>query len=315
MDVTGTFGAEASRYAGQWDRLFFTLLAVSGLIVVIVLICVIGFSIRYRKGSTASRRRLPDRLRNEIEIGWTAATAAVFFMIFWWAAATQLVQIVPPEHPLEIHVLAKQWMWKVQQPNGVREINELHAPVDRNVELVMTSEDVIHSMFLPSLRLKQDVLPGRYTYLWFKAEKPGTYHLLCAEFCGTEHSRMLGRLVLMTADQYARWSEAQPGSENLAAEGGKLFNSLGCSGCHAQTSSVHAPDLHGVYGRPVHLSDNRTVVADEAYLRDSILLPRKDVVAGFQPIMPSFRGLVGEDQLIKLIAYLKSLSANEEQAR
>ena len=311
MDVNGTFGAEASRYAGQWDRLFFTLVTVSGVIIVIVLIGVVGFSIRYRKGSSADRSSLPDPLRREIEIGWTTATAIAFLMIFWWAAATQLVQIVPPKGPLEIHVFAKQWMWKVQQPNGVREINELHAPVDRDVRLVMTSEDVIHSMFLPSLRLKQDVLPGRYTYLWFKADKPGTYHLLCAEFCGTEHSRMVGRLVLMTQDKYARWSGAQPGAEDLSAEGEKLFNSLGCTGCHAQSSSVHAPDLHGLFGGPVQLSDHRTVTADEKYLRDSILQPSKDVVAGFEPIMPSFSGIVGEDQLIKLIAYLKSLSDKE----
>jgi cytochrome c oxidase subunit 2 len=168
-------------------------------------------------------------------------------------------------------------------------------------------------MFLPALRLKQDVLPGRYTYLWFNAEKPGIYHLLCAEFCGTSHSRMTGRLVLMTPDDYARWSESQPGSENIAREGDKVFRALGCSGCHAPGASVHAPDLQGIYGRPVQLSDGRTVIADEAYLRDSILLPTKDIVAGYQPIMPSFRGAVNEEQMLKLIAYLKSLTTEGQR--
>ncbi len=308
-----SFAPAASQYAVRWDLLFFVLVAVSAVIIILVLIATVGFSLRFRKGSTADRRELPERLHNEIEIGWTTATAFTFFFIFWWAAAVQFVHITPPKHAFQIHVLGKQWMWKIQQPNGAREINTLHAPIGREVELIMTSEDVIHSMFLPALRLKQDVLPGRYTYLWFDADKPGTYHLYCAEFCGTGHSRMTGSLVLMKPDDYARWSEAQPQSENLAGEGEKLFRSLGCSGCHAQRSSIHAPDLDGVYGHRVQLAGGRTVVADEAYLRDSILLPQKDVVAGFAPIMPSFRGIVSDDQLVKLMAYLKSLSNKGER--
>jgi cytochrome c oxidase subunit 2 len=310
--MINSFAPEASRYAGEWDRLFFILVAISGVIIMLVLFALVGFSIRFRKGSSAKRGLLPTLLRNEIEIGWTSATAFVFLFIFWWAASAQLRHATPPKNAFEIHVLAKQWMWQVQHPNGVREINELHAPVGRQVELIMTSEDVIHSMFLPALRIKQDVLPGRYTYLWFNADKPGTYHLLCAEFCGTSHSRMTGRLVLMTPDDYARWSTAQPPAENLAREGEALFRTLGCSGCHAERSSVHAPDLHGVFGRQVHLTDGRTVTADEAYLRDAILLPRKDIVAGYQPIMPSYQGTASEEQLQKLLGYLKSLSSEGE---
>jgi cytochrome c oxidase subunit 2 len=175
----------------------------------------------------------------------------------------------------------------------------------------MTSEDVIHSMFLPALRIKQDVLPGRYTYLWFTANKPGTYMLECAELCGTGHSRMTGRIVIMKPAAYARWISAQPQTTGLAEEGKALFRSLGCTGCHAAASSIHAPDLHGVFNRQVHLADGRAIIADEAYLRDSILRPGKDVVAGFQPVMPSFRGQVSEDQLIRLLAYLKSLSIKQ----
>jgi cytochrome c oxidase subunit 2 len=311
--MSGAFPATASVYAGEWDRLFFVLIAISGVIVMAIFIVIVGFSIRYRRGSKAKRGMLPEAITNELELSWTSATAIIFIFLFWWAAVDHLKNVIPPGHALEIHILAKQWMWTVQQPNGVREIDELHAPVGRPVRLIMTSQDVIHSLFLPALRLKQDVLPGRYTYLWFTANKPGIYHLLCTELCGTEHSRMTGRLVLMTAADYARWSAAQPGAEDLAAEGGTLFRSLGCSGCHAPQSSVHAPDLDGVYGRTVHLADGRAVVAGEAYLRDSILLPQKDVVAGFAPVMPSFRGIVGDDDMVKLIAYLKSLAGKREQ--
>jgi cytochrome c oxidase subunit II len=169
---------------------------------------------------------------------------------------------------------------------------------------------VIHDLFLPTMRLKQDVLPGRYTYLWFKPTKTGVFHLTCAEYCGTDHSVMAGRLVVMTAPDYARWTNAQPEADDLAHQGEALFHALGCSGCHAPTSSIHAPDLHGLYGRAVPLADGRIVTADEAYLRDSILLPAKDIVAGYAPIMPSFRGAVTEDDLVKLIAYLKSLSTS-----
>lgn len=311
--MSGAFPATASAYAGDWNRLFFVLLAISALVVAAIAIVIVGFSIRYRRGSKAKRGLLPGVITNELELTWTSATAIVFIFLFWWAAVAHLKNVIPPSGALEIHILAKQWMWKAQQPNGVREIDELHAPVGRPVQLIMTSQDVIHSLFLPALRLKQDVLPGRYTYLWFTADKPGVYHLFCSELCGTEHSRMTGRLVLMTPADYARWSAAQPGAEDLAAAGERLFRSLGCSGCHAPSSNVHAPDLNGVYGHEVQLADGRTVVADEAYLRDSILLPRKDVVAGFQPIMPSFRGIVGDDEMVKLMAYLKSLANKGER--
>ncbi|HVZ53658.1 MAG TPA: c-type cytochrome, partial [Pseudolabrys sp.] len=202
--------------------------------------------------------------------------------------------------------------WKVQQPSGVREINEIHAPAGKPVVLSMTSEDVIHSLFLPALRIKQDVLPDRYTYLWFTADKPGTYMLMCAEFCGTGHSRMTGRIVIMTPADYAKWVSQAPQTAGLARQGEALFRSLGCSGCHAAGSTVHAPDLAGIFNREVKLADGRSTIADEAYLRDSILQPGKDVVAGFAPVMPSFKGLVTEGQLVPLIAYIKSLSATPE---
>jgi cytochrome c oxidase subunit II len=306
------FTSQASDHAAAIDNIFYGLSAIAVLIVVLVFGLVLGFSFRYYRGSKAKRERLPKILQNEFEIGWSTATLFLFLFIFWWAASAQLSALTPPLHALQIHVVAKQWMWRVQQPSGVREINEIHVPAGKPVVLSMTSEDVIHSMFLPALRIKQDVLPGRYTYLWFNAEKTGTYMLQCAEFCGTAHSRMTGQIIIMKPADYAKWDSAQPQTMGLAQQGEALFHSLGCSGCHAKESSIHAPDLHGVFNRTVHLSDGRTVIADEAYLRDSILEPAKDVVAGFQPIMPSFRGIVSEDQLLELLAYMKSLSVTSE---
>jgi len=308
------FTTEASQHAAHVDLLFNCLSVVSALIVMMVFGLVGVFAIRYRRGSSAPRGRMPHFMTNEFEIGWSSATLLLFLLIFWWAATSQLSALTPPKHALQVHVVAKQWMWKIQQSNGLREINEMHAPIGRQVLLSMTSEDVIHSFFVPALRIKQDVLPGRYTYLWFNADKPGVYGLECAEFCGTGHSRMAGRIVLMKPQDYAHWLSAQPQTKGagLAEQGEALFRSLGCSGCHAKPSAVHAPDLHGVFNHPVHLSDGRTVRADEAYIRDSILQPKRDIVAGFAPIMPSFKGVVGDSQIEMLIAYIKSLSVSNE---
>jgi cytochrome c oxidase subunit 2 len=307
------FMTEASRHAAGVDYLFYGLTFISALIVLLVFGLVIGFAFRYRRGTKVKRGRLPNFLRNEVELGWTSATAFLFLFIFWWAAGSQLAALTPPNNAIEIRIVAKQWMWKAEQPSGVREINELHVPAHKPVMLAMTSEDVIHSLFLPALRIKQDVLPGRTTHLWFTADKTGTFELMCAEFCGSEHSRMTGRLVIMPPADYAKWVGTAPQTQGLARQGEALFRSLGCSGCHATGAAVHAPDLNGVFGRKVHLADGRTLTADEAYLRDSILLPRRDVVAGFQPIMPSFKGSVTDGQMVRLIAYLKSLSAKETQ--
>ena len=306
--MTGLLVPEASRFAGRWDQIFLVLLALSIAIAGLVFVLIVGFSIRYRKGSAAPRPRLPEATQIRTEFIWTAATALTFILIFWWAAAAQLRSIVPPHDPFEIHVLAKQWMWTVQQPNGVREINELHAPIGRPVELIMTSEDVIHALFLPALRLKEDVLPGRYTYLWFTADRPGVYRLMCTEYCGTSHSRMTGQLVLMKPEDYSRWSAAQPEADDLARRGKALFSSLGCAGCHVDSTAVHAPDLRGIFGRPVQLADGRTLVADEAYVRDKILFPSRNIPAGYEPDMPSFRGIVSEEQIVALVAYVRSLA-------
>lgn len=297
--------SDVSAHASSIDALFYALTILSLLIAGMVFILIAVFSVRYREGSRHSGGRHPGI---ELEATWTAATFFLFLFIFWWAASSELQALHTPGNTLDIRVIAKQWMWKAQQPNGIREINEIHAPSDTPVRLIMTSEDVIHSLFLPDLRIKQDVLPGRYTYLWFTARKTGTYHLLCTQFCGTEHSRMTGRLVVMTPQDYSQWTTTRQPSQSLAAEGEGLFRALGCSGCHGPNSTVHAPDLAGLYGRPVHLSDGRTVTADDAYIRDSILLPNRDVVAGYAPVMPNFTGIVDQEQIERLTAYIKSLS-------
>lgn len=304
------FLTAASDYARQVDGTFWLLVTISGLITLLVASLIAGFSLRYRRGSSAARGAVPERISRDTEIGWTAATLFLFLFIFWWAASNQLSALNVPAKASEIHVVAKQWMWRVQQPGGAREINEIHVPVNVPIRLVMTSEDVIHDLFVPALRLKQDVLPNRYTYLWFTATRTGTFNLTCAEYCGTDHSVMAGRLVVMTAPEYARWTNVQPEADDLARRGKALFGALGCSGCHDPASSIHAPDLRGIYGRAVPLSDGRIVTADDAYMRDSILEPKKDIVAGYALIMPSFRGIATEDEIVELIAYLKSLSAS-----
>jgi cytochrome c oxidase subunit 2 len=207
---------------------------------------------------------------------------------------------------MEIHVVAKQWMWKTQHPGGAREIDALHVPVNRSIRLLMNSEDVIHSFYVPAFRIKQDVVPGATEQLLFKAVKTGTYRLTCAEYCGTRHSEMTGKIVVMEPQDFAKWLAEQPEGDALAERGAALYTRLGCSGCHEQTGTIRAPDLHGIYGKPVPLSDGRVVTADDAYIRDSILEPRKDVVAGFAPIMPSFAGKASESDLLALLAWFRT---------
>jgi cytochrome c oxidase subunit 2 len=232
-------------------------------------------------------------------------------VFFVWAASLFFRLYHPPAGALNIDVVAKQWMWKFQHTGGQREIDVLHVPAGEPVELTMISQDVIHSLFLPALRIKQDVLPDRYTRLWFNADTPGEYLLECAEFCGTEHSHMRGRFIVMAPADYQRWLDQSATDETLAAEGERLFRSYGCSGCHAVGGAIRAPSLAGIYGRPVPLADGTTVIADERYIRDSILMPRRQIAAGYQPVMPSFAGRIPEEELVAVIAYIQSLADDE----
>jgi cytochrome c oxidase subunit II len=305
---------EATTHAERVDQIFYGLLVLSGLTMLVVFTLIITLAIRYRRGSDAKRGPLPKIISRELEIGWTSATLFLFAFLFWWAASADLSSLAAPAGALEIHVVAKQWMWKTQQPNGAREINALHIPVDKPVRLVMTSQDVIHSFFVPAFRVKQDVVPGREAEIWFQATKTGVFPLLCAEYCGTDHSMMRGRIIVMRQEDYADWLAKQPEGDDLAHVGAKLFVARGCSGCHADASKVHAPKLVGLYGRSVQLSDGRQVKADDGYIRDSILQPKRDITAGYQPIMPSYAGLLDDGEIQSLTAYVRSLASQTEKA-
>jgi cytochrome c oxidase subunit II len=307
--------ASASTIAPSVDRIFWALVGLSVVIMAIVGGLMLTFAIKYRRGTKAYRGPLPEIMSREVEIGWTVATLFVALFVFWWAASSQLPHFLLPRDALEIHVVAKQWMWKAQHPEGVREIDALHVPVGVPVKLEMTSQDVIHSFGVPAFRIKQDVLPGRYTATWFQARKVGDYHLFCTEYCGTDHARMTGTISVMEPEAYARWLAAQPHGADLAGEGAQLFTALGCSGCHSAQARVPAPPLAGLYGSQVVLADGSRVTANEDYLRESIMRPEAKVVAGYASTMPSYQGVASEEQAVALIAYIKSLDSGRSAAR
>ncbi len=294
----------ASDIAQRVDLLFYTLVALTGMVAIAIITLMIVFCMRYRAGAQVDRTNPPVGLR-WLEYGWTFTPLVIFLAIFCWAAVVYAHFYAPAPGAMTVFVVGKQWMWKAEHANGRREIDELHLQLGQPVRLVLSTEDVIHSFYVPAFRIKQDAVPGRYTTISFTPTREGEYWLHCAEYCGTDHARMGGRVVVMAPAAFATWLERGTSNASLAALGFELFRRKGCSGCHAAGSTVHAPDLAGVYGRVVHLQDGRTLVADEGYLRDSILLPKKDVVAGYAPIMPSFQGQLDEGELAALITYLK----------
>jgi cytochrome c oxidase subunit 2 len=243
-----------------------------------------------------------------VESFWIAATTVGFLGFFYWGASIYLDLERTPADAYEINVVGRQWMWDVRHPNGRREFDELHVPVNQPIRLVLSSEDVIHSFFVPSFRIKQDVVPGKIVSLWFNATKAGSYRLFCTQFCGTKHEEMGGQVVVMSPEDYAQWLERGNISGSAATRGRELYTRYGCNGCHDQPSFIHAPSLANVYQQRVPLQDGRIVRADDQYLRDSILQPEKDIVAGYQPIMPSFQGVIPEGDLLELLSYLRSLS-------
>jgi cytochrome c oxidase subunit 2 len=299
--------ARASTGAGNVDALYIFLILLSGFMSIAIFTMIIVFALRYR--------RQPGRVAEQIEgstaleITWSVVPLGIFMIIFVWGAFIFFQERTPPRDATEIYVVAKQWMWKLEHVEGQREINELHVPVGRDVKMIMTSQDVIHSFYVPAFRIKQDVLPGRYTTAWFRATKPGVYHLFCAEYCGSQHSGMIGQVVVMEPAQYQAWLSGGNTSGSLASNGESIFQQLGCVTCHRSDTQGRGPNLVGIFGKPVLLEDGRTVVADENYVRESILSPSAKVVKGFKPIMPVFQGLVSEEQLTELVAYVKSLSA------
>lgn len=297
----------ASSHAAEVDTIFYALTGLSVAIMGLVVFLVVSFAVRYRASSPTDRAKPISRTWT-FEIGWTSATLVLFLAIFFWGAGLYIDLYTPPADAERVDIVGKQWMWKLQHRDGTREINDLHLPVGQDIQLVMTSEDVIHSFYVPALRVKQDAVPGRYTTLWFKPTRTGTYRIQCAEFCGTEHASMGGRVHIMEPQAYAAWLAEQPRGDDLAAQGEKLFRSIGCSGCHGAASTVKAPRLEGVFGGPVVLMDQSVITADERYIRDSILRPQSEIVAGYPPIMPSFAGQLDEQQILQLVEYIRSLA-------
>ncbi|MGA7380554.1 MAG: cytochrome c oxidase subunit II [Terriglobales bacterium] len=299
--------ARASTGAGNVDALYIFLVLLAGFMCLAIFTMIVLFALRYRRQAGREAEQIEGS--NALEITWSVVPLGIFMVIFVWGAVIYFQERTPPRGATEIYVVAKQWMWKLEHVEGQREINELHVPVGRDIEMIMTSQDVIHSFYIPAFRIKQDVLPGRYTTAWFRATKPGTYHLFCAEYCGTQHSGMIGQIVVMEPAQYEAWLSGGNASGSLASNGESIFQQLGCVTCHRSDTQGRGPNLVGIFGKPVQLEDGRTVIADENYIRESILSPSAKVVSGFKPIMPVFQGLVSEEQLTELVAYVKSLSA------
>ena len=297
--------------AGRVDALYFFLLAVSTFFSLLIAGLIVYYAVKYR-------RRSPHGVGAEVhgglalEITWTVIPLLISMVIFVWGASVFFAMAHPPDETLNIYVVGKQWMWKFQHLDGTREINELHVPVGRAVKLIMTSEDVIHDVFVPAFRVKADVVPGRYTHIWFQATKPGRYRLFCAEYCGTRHSGMVGEVVVMDPSEYQTWLSGGAPEGSLASAGEKLFQDLACVTCHRADSQGRGPVLQGLFGKTVQLQSGDTIVADEAYIRESILRPSAQITAGFQPIMPTFQGLITEEQLLQLIEYVKSLDAQRQ---
>jgi cytochrome c oxidase subunit 2 len=299
--------ARASTIAGNVDALFVFLLLLSAFMCAAIFSMILIFALKYRHRANVGAEQIEGSTM--LELTWSIIPGGIFLFIFAWGAFIFFQERTPPQGASTVYVIAKQWMWKLQHEEGHSEINELHVPVGKDVKLVMTSQDVIHSFYVPAFRIKQDVLPGRYTIAWFHATRPGTYHLFCAEYCGTMHSGMVGNVVVMEAANYENWLAGGRASGSLASAGQDIFQQLGCVTCHRTDTQGRGPNLVTVFGHPVQLEDGRTVPADENYIRESILDPSAKVVSGFKPIMPVFQGLVSEEQLNALVAYVKSLSA------
>lgn len=302
----------ASTIAPRVDGVFLGLLVASALLVALLVVLNLTFLIRYRRGSPA--RRGPLKISTwKLETAWISATTIGFLGFFFWSSRVYLDEEHAPADSYEINVTGRQWMWDIRHPNGRREFDSLHVPMGRNIRLLLTSEDVIHSFFLPAFRIKQDVVPGRMLSLWFNASKEGTFPIFCAEYCGTKHSQMTGKLIVQSPEAYAAWLGSGSSPDGLLLRGRQLLVKYNCAGCHDQPSQIHAPPLDHLYGSMVPLQDKSFVRADEIYLHDSVLLPAKQVVAGYQPIMPSYQGVISEADLLDIISYLKAL-AQEQNA-
>jgi cytochrome c oxidase subunit 2 len=304
------FPEQASTFAKDVDALYFALVAITAFFALLIYFLIAFFSVRYKRGSQVDRSN-PPASNHKLEAAWIIIPLAIELVLFTWSTDIYFKMADVPKDAMEVTSVGKQWMWKFQSPGGQREINELHVPVGKRVKVTMISQDVIHSLYFPAFRVKQDVLPGRYTTLWFEATKVGTYHMFCAEYCGNQHSGMVGRVVVMSPGDYQRWLSGGNATETPAVAGEKLFMQTGCNTCHQASGAGRAPSLEGVFGTDVPLVDGGTAHVDEDYLRESITNPRAKQHAGYDAIMPTYAGQISEEGIMQLIAYIKSMAKNE----
>lgn len=306
--------ASASQSAVDTDHLIWSFTLLTLLLVAPIFIGITYFALRYRDGRAANRTFTEDRDR-VLELGWMIIPFVLTLIFFVWGAKAFIGHKNPPDNATRIEAIGRQWMWKFQHPGGEAEINDLHVPEGEPIVINMISQDVIHSLYIPGLRIQMETLPGRYTQLWFKADRPGQYRILCTEFCGTDHSVMGGYMTVMTPSGYAAWLAHAGSSQTMAAAGRKLFSAYGCTGCHDGGGTVRAPSLVGLYGAQVPMAAGGTVAADDTYIRDKILNPDAQPIAGYKQVMPAFKGQLSEAELQQLITYIKSLNATAEQTQ
>lgn len=299
---------EASKIAPQMDALYFFMVLVSLIGLTIVILLITAFSIMYRK----QKHPIPVQIEGStmLEATWTIIPLGLFLIMFVWGALIYFRVYTPPANAMNIYVVGKQWMWKAEHPGGQHEINSLHIPTGRAIQLTLISQDVFHSFSIPAFRVKREAIPGRYTTVWFEATTPGTYHLFCTQYCGTDHSHMIGDIVVLTPDDYKRWLASSTSGSSLAQNGERLFASLSCTACHNARPDARGPNLANVYGSKLILANGQSQLADEAFLRDAILNPSQHVTQGFAPIMPTYQGQVSEDGVIALVEYIKQLNSD-----
>jgi cytochrome c oxidase subunit II len=308
LHASSLFPAEASGISPYVDALYVFLLLMTLVGTVLVAVLLLVFSIRYRREKNPVATQIEGSTL--LEATWTIIPLAIFLVTFVWGALLYFRIYNPPANAMNIYVVGKQWMWKAEHPGGQHEINELHVPTGQPVQLTMISQDVFHSFSIPDFRIKREVIPGRYSTVWFEATQPGTYHLFCTQYCGTQHSGMVGEVTVLTPDDYKKWLQQSNSGMSLAQNGERLFASMGCNSCHSGTAAARGPNLSGVYGAKLTLTDGSQVLVNDAYLRDAILNPSQHVTAGFAPIMPTYQGQISEDGLIDLVEFIKNMQSN-----
>ena len=308
LNASALFPREASTIAPYMDALYFFLLGMTVTGVILVGAIVTTFSLRYRKSKSPVATQIEGSTL--LEATWTIIPLGIFLVAFVWGALLYFRIYTPPINSMNIYIVGKQWMWKAEHPGGQHEINALHVPTGQPIQLTMISKDVFHSFSIPEFRIKREVIPGRYSTVWFQATTPGEYHLFCTQYCGTNHSVMIGTITVLSPSDYKKWTEESTSGMSLAQNGERLFASMGCNACHSGNAAARGPNLAAVYGSKLQLTNGSSVLVNEAYLRDAILNPSQHVTAGYAPIMPTYQGQISEDGLIDIVEYLKTLNTN-----